>query len=265
MAKLTTKEYQAKLEAGVKDLCESGEFKAFLEFSQGFRDYSLCNTLLIWTQRHNASFVAGYKAWQKKGRQVKKGSKAIRILAPMIRHSKTEDDEDKTFVSGFRAVNVFDISQTDGPDVPEIHHGDIKATTANPQDLLARLVDTAPVPVEITSIKGEARGQYWPHEKKITVKEGLTAVEQCKTLLHEIGHHYALTVHEDKDSRGVGEVIAEGIAYLTGSALGIDSGEYSFPYIATWGGGYKALLKAADRIREYADEILDNVNAKAAA
>lgn len=262
-----------QLEQGVKDLFESGSYAEYLEFMARFTDYSANNCLLIYLQKPDASLVAGYKAWQSKfNRQVKKGEKGIKILAPCPHKFKKlvvdpEGNEVETEVKymTFRAISVFDISQTEGEDVPSICRmldGEVEGF----DDLLEKLKGLAPVPVGFEEIKTGANGYFHPGEKRIAIKTGMSEVQTLKTLVHEIAHSklHDQENGEEKDASGrTKEVQAESVAYTVLSFLGLDASEYSFGYIAGWSAGKecKELAASMEVIRRTAGEIIEGLRA----
>lgn len=260
-------EITKKLEQGVKDVFESDRYKDYLSFMTKFHNYSINNIVLIMMQNPEASLVAGYKAWQTKfHRQVRKGEKAITILAPCT-HKKVieQDGEQKEVVwTSFRAVKVFDISQTDGEDVPDILKplaGDVK----NYEDLKNRLVETSPVDIEFKPIK-KANGYFHIKDKRIVVKSGMSEEQTIKTMIHEISHamlHNADDGSEKDADNNTKEVQAESVAYVVCQMLGIDSSEYSFGYIAGWSRDrtIKELSASIEAIRTTATDLVNRIRA----
>ncbi|MFQ5480403.1 MAG: ArdC family protein, partial [Thermodesulfobacteriota bacterium] len=164
---IKVKEYQEKMMEGVQKVLESGEFKEFLAFGAKFRNYSFGNTLLIWSQNSEASHVAGFRTWKSLGRWVKKGEKGIVIFAPMIKGKNKKDkkadagDKDDGFLIGFKAVYVYDLSQTEGEPIPEMRTGDIKNGDCDSSvSLLEQILDSSPVPVTFDTFSDDKRGVY---------------------------------------------------------------------------------------------------------
>src|SRR3989304_1253395 len=207
------KEYQEKLLEGVKKLVESENFMDFLKFSSKFRSYSFGNILLIWTQRPNATQVAGMKTWNALGRTVKKGEKGIMIFAPFLKKVKraigteespapdvtadslektrSQEKEEQTLV-GFKSVYVFDVSQTEGKPLPELEVGKPSMDDGDAEELFGKILKASPVPVDFEEIVGSSNGYYMPKERKIVLSNVLTAAQRCKTLLHELAHYLSL-------------------------------------------------------------------------
>ena len=262
--KQAVKEITAKLEQGVQDIFASGKWEEYLKTMSKFHNYSANNCLLIMMQCPAASLVAGYKTWQKEfKRNVKKGEKAIRILAPMQRKyiDKDEDgNEVEVKYTVYRAVPVFDYSQTDGEPIKTLTKqldGDADA------ELIDKLTKVAPVPVCFEEFDGSAYGYYSRAEDRIVVRDSIPDKHKVKTLVHEIAHsilHCEDGEQEEADRR-TREVQAESVAYVVLSYLGIDTSEYSFGYVATWGSGrsMKELQASLEVIRKTAGEIIDKV------
>ena len=241
------KDITEQLEQGVKDVFESERYKAYLDFMGKFYNYSVNNSILIWMQKPEASLVAGYQTWIKKfNRQVRKGEKGITILAPCPHKFKKEvEDENGNMTekmveyTSFKATTVFDISQTDGEDVPTLCN-ELTGEVENYADLLDKLKAVSPVPVEFEEIKGGAKGFYNHVENRIAINEGMSEQQTIKTIIHEISHaflHNKETGEEKDADRRNKEVQAESVAYTVCSMLGIDTSEYSFEYVAGWSKG----------------------------
>lgn len=270
MANKDIKEITEQLEQGVKDVFESDKYKEYLDFMGKFHDYSVNNIILIMMQNPDASLVAGYKAWQTKfHRQVRKGEKAIRILAPCP-HKIVKEDEDgnqrEVRWTTYRAVSVFDISQTDGDAIPEGCVNTLTGEVVGYGELLAKLIAVAPVKVEFEDIQGGANGYFNIVEKRIAIKSGMSEQQTIKTLIHEISHAI-LHNRENGAERGADkytkEVQAESVAYTVCSMIGLDTAEYSFGYVAGWSKGKEAkeLKESMEVIRNTAKAIIDSLAA----
>jgi antirestriction protein ArdC len=223
-----TQEAIKMLEEGVMNFRNSDKFKEYLKFMTKFHKYSYNNCIMIQIQKPDATQVAGYRAWQALGRQVMKGEKAIKILAPTIK--KNEDDE--PIVHGFMIASVFDVSQTIGDELPSIANelkGDIEA------DLLDKLIGISPVPVEFDEIS-DAWGYYDSFNNIIRVNTQAEPKQRLKTLIHEIAHAelHSKGGEEVDCDRETQEVQAESVSFIVCDYLGIDTSEYSFEYIGSW-------------------------------
>lgn len=266
-------EITEKLEQGVHEVFDSEKYKAYLEFVSRFYDYSANNCILIWMQRPDASLVAGYKAWQTKfNRQVKKGEKGIKILAPIPhKFKKVDKDENGKEVekeiqyTTFRAISVFDISQTEGEEIPSFV-SDLQGAVENYVEIVEKLKALSPVPVIFEAFEGSAKGYFSHVEQRIVVQPDLSEQQSLKTLIHEIAHAILHNQEdgEQKDAdRHTAEVQAESVAFTVCAALGVDTSDYSFGYVAGWSCGkeVKELTASMDVIRRTAKEIIESLRA----
>lgn len=259
MANEYTKEMMAKLEQGVEETFKSGKFQDWLNFQAKFHKYSYCNSILIFTQRPDATRVAGFSTWKDMGRFVKKGEKAIKIFAPIFKKVKNEEtDEDKQVLVAFRVVNVFDVSQTDGKDLPDICE-EIRTSSEVADQIIDGLYQVAKekgIPVDTYEI-GDSHGWYSPMEHKIGLKNA-AADQFAKTFLHEMAH--AMT-WENGQEYAEGELIAEGTAYVVAQYFGLETGSYSFEYVAAWASRAEAeaLKKVASTIQKAAETLINRL------
>lgn len=252
------------LEDGILTLTSSDEWARYLKMQAAFHDYSFNNVLLIMAQRSDATRVAGFRAWKKLGRSVQKGEKALWILAPLVSKVNREDtadaqddvkgvDREVRRVVGFRAVAVFDVSQTEGDPLPAPVR---KLTGDSGADLFTRVNSWSTAngcPVTVEDFEGRANGFYEPEKHAITVRAGLSPDQALKTLIHEVAHSI---LHRDPAvyaaHKGDAELEAESVAFVVLQHFGLDSGDYSFGYVAAWQGGgdeaIQALKSSAGRI-----------------
>lgn len=207
--KQKVQEITDKLEEGLKELFESEKYKTYLSTMSKFHNYSFNNTLLIAMQKPEATLVAGYKAWQKNfERHVNKGEKAIRILAPAPYKIKEERDkldpvtgemmfdengmpqreQVEVTIPAFRAVSVFDVSQTDGKPIPELEAQELLSTVERYEDFVQALMNVAPVPIGFEDIPGDSKGYFHTEEKRIAVQENMSESQTLKTMVHEVAH-----------------------------------------------------------------------------
>ena len=251
-----------KLAEGISNLTSSDEWQHYLTLQSRFHRYSFNNVLLIAAQCHEASQVAGFNAWRKMNRFVRKGEKAIWILAPMVYKNAEAEDGEKTesserTIRGFKWVPVFDVAQTDGEDLPAICNRLDGDDPAGHYATLVRMARSIGFTVENHEFDGSTNGDCSHSEHRIRVETRNSPAQRVKTLAHEIAH---ALLHEQFDSRALAELEAESTAYVVTSALGIDSSDYSFGYVATWaGGGDQAIsgIKAScERIQRTAATIL---------
>ncbi len=250
----------ARLTEGVTTLATSAGWRQWLDVQSRFHHYSFNNTLLILLQRPEASLVAGFGAWRKLGRCVRRGEKAIWILAPMVSRSASADPDDPgpRELRGFKPVPVFDLAQTEGRDLPEICRrleGDVEG------DVFERLAGVARslgfVVHDADILPDAANGDCSHRRRRIRVLRGNSPAQRVKTLAHELGH---AVLHEDVESRALAELEAESVAFIVCAANGIVSDRYSFGYVATWAGGGRqaaaAIRASGARIQRAADQVL---------
>jgi hypothetical protein len=253
-----------RLVAGIEGLVGSDEWRAMLEVSARFHRYSFNNQLLIYLQCPEATRVAGYRAWQRLGRQVRKGSRGIQILAPCRKRVslEVEDEQDDAgrvdVLTGFRVVHVFDVSQTDGDELAEVRPRRLTGEVDEQLiDALERRVVVEGFTLRRETMARSARNGYADFERRLVVlREGLSGAQSAKTLIHELAH---VLLHQDTDllEREVAEVEAENVAFVVSSVLGLDTSDYSFPYVARWSGGDAELVAAtAERVIAAARDLL---------
>lgn len=247
-----------QIDEGVKAVFASDRYKEYLRVMSKFTNYSAGNCILIMMQKPEASLVAGYGRWKELGRQVNKGEKGIHIIAPMPYKKQSENEDEEEIVGiAFRAISVFDVSQTSGDALPDYIHDldgdlDLEQVTA----VIDALREITGVPIEFEDIPGDTHGYYNQIEKRIAVQKGMSDVQTVKTAIHEAAH--ALLHDKDSElqtvqsSRGEKEVQAESVAFIVASHFGLDTSEYSFPYIARWSDG-----KTLDQLNRVLAEIHD--------
>lgn len=281
------KEITDKLQKGIENLFDSDTYRDYLKTMSKFTSYSLNNTLLIAMQKPDATTVAGYTTWKQMNRQVVKGSKAIKILAPCIYKKKPDSDikdtsdkaaqdnknnakteEPEKILVGFKIVNVFDYSQTEGEPLPELAHK-LDGNVDEYSDFSEALQQFSPVPIEFKDIEGTANGYYHLIDKNIIVDNGMSQVMNIKTTIHEIAH--ALLHDNDngleKDAlldKQTKEVQAESVAFTVSNYFGIDTSDYSFGYISGWSNGkdLKELKESLDTIRQTSQMIITGIEQK---
>ena len=285
--KQRVQELTDKLEQGLQDLFNSDSYCNYLRTMSKFHNYSFNNTLLIAMQKPDATLVAGYKAWQKNfERHVNKGEKAIRILAPAPYKIKEERDkidpvtqellldkdgnpqkeEVEITIPAFRAVSVFDLSQTDGKPIPELTAKELLSDVEGYQDMIRAVEAISPVPIELEEIAGDSKGYYDREVKRIAVQENMSESQTLKTMIHEVARSklHSKEVEQDeqmKKDRNTKEVEAESIAYTVCQHFGVDTSDYSFGYIAGWSSGRdtKELRSSMDTIRRTASELITEI------
>ncbi len=276
-----------KLEKGVKDVFQSDKYKQFLNVMAKFPRYSVNNTMLIMMQKPDAQLCQSFTGWKQMGRYVKKGEKGISILAPApykIEREQTKLDDKgrpvfdadgepvkekvEVTIRAFKVVKTFDLSQTDGKELPTIGPSELVGNIEGYPKLLQALQEISPVPVSFELIDGDAKGFYHLEDKKIVVQDGMSEVQTIKTLLHEMAHqklHDKDNVPEAKDiSRNGKEVEAESVAYVVCQHYGINTSDYSFSYVAGWSEGKETpeLKASLDKIRQTASEFIYQIDQK---
>ena len=287
--KQKVQEITEKLEQGLQELFESEKYKSYLNTMSKFHNYSFNNTLLIAMQKPDATLVAGYKAWQRNfERHVKKGEKGIRILAPAPYKIKEEQEkidpvtnepmldkdgmpimeEVEIKIPAFRVVPVFDVSQTDGKELPELSVDELSADVDGYQDFMKALEAVSPAPIEYEDIPGEAKGYFSTTMNRIAIQEGMSESQTVKTAIHEVAHAKLHSREREKETdlserkdRNTKEVEAESVAYTVCQHFGIDTSDYSFGYIAGWSSGKEMteLKSSLDTIRRTASELISGI------
>jgi len=256
---MTVKEAYHQLEESFEEFQGEDEWRDYLDFSARFHTYSLNNTALIFHQRPSAQFLKGYRGWQKLGRQVKKGEKAIKIFAPVSRKVVNKSGEEEWKLSGFRMANVFDLSQTEGDDtqLPTMIKG--LQSQVDYSTILDRILAKIDVSVDFKDMNYEQHGFYAIKEHAITINSRNSPVHTLKTLFHELAHHYhldSLKGRRDKFTYEQEEFVAESSAYLVCATLGIDTGDYSIPYIKHWLNDFQAFQEMRRDIEKTVGKIM---------
>lgn len=273
------------LESGVEELFTSNRYKEFLKTMAKFHNYSFNNTMLIAMQRPDATLVTSYKNWQSMGRQVMKGEKGITIIAPapykkmkekevldenqrpiMGTDGKPKTEKVEVTVPHFKAVTVFDIAQTSGEPIQTLAPELLTAAVQDFDSFVQAIQKISPVPIRFDEIDGNANGYYHNADKEIVIKKGLSESQTLKTAIHETAHA-KLHDREIMESLGVEkdrltkEVEAESVAYCVCSSFGLDTSDYSFPYIAGWSSSreMKEMKASMDVIRKTAGEMIDQL------
>ena len=273
------------LESGVEELFTSNRYQEFLKTMAKFHNYSFNNTMLIAMQRPDATLVTSYKNWQSMGRQVMKGEKGITIIAPapykkmkekevldenqrpiMGTDGKPKTEQVEVTVPHFKAVTVFDIAQTSGEPIQTLAPELLTAAVQDFDSFMQAIQKISPVPIRFDEIDGNANGYYHNVDKEIVIKKGLSESQTLKTAIHETAHA-KLHDREIMESLGVEkdrltkEVEAESVAYCVCSSFGLDTSDYSFPYIAGWSSSreMKEMKASMDVIRKTAGEMIDQL------
>ena len=281
------KEITARLEQGIQAVFDSDRYKEFLTAMSKFHDYSLNNTILIAMQGGN--LVKGYSQWQKEfDRHVKSGEKGIKIFAPapykvkklvdkidpdtrkpiLDSEGKTVKEEKEVTVPAFKVVTVFDISQTEGKEFPDLSVKPLLADVEQYEDFFAALEKASPVPIAFEQITNGANGYFSLTDKRIAIKEGVSELQAVKTAIHEIAHAKLHDVdlnappeQQNRVDRHTREVEAESVAYTVCQHFGLDTSDYSFGYVAGWSSGKEMTeLKASlETIQATAKELITEI------
>jgi antirestriction protein ArdC len=286
------REITDKLEQGIKELFESEKFKEYLTTMSKFYNYSFNNTLLIAMQKPDATLIAGYTSWQRNfDRHVMKGEKGIKILAPAPYKAQEErekidpatqkpvlDADGKPVTEtvevlrpAFKVVSVFDVSQTDGKELPDIAVDELTGSVENYAAFFEALKQESPVPISFEDIPGGAKGYFSHAENRIAIQEGMSEIQTVKTAIHEIAHAKLHAINpdekvapEERKDRHTKEVEAESVAYTVCQRYGIETSDYSFGYIAGWSSDKdtKELKGSLETIRSTAAEMIESIDAK---
>lgn len=281
------KEITARLEQGVQAIFDSDRYKEFLTAMSKFHDYSLNNTILIAMQGGN--LVKGFRQWEKEfDRHVKSGEKGIKIFAPapykvkklvdkidpetrkpmLDREGKPVKEEKEITVPAFKVVTVFDITQTEGKEFPDLSVKPLLADVEQYEDFFAALEKASPVPIAFEQINSGANGYFSLTDKRIAIKEGVSELQAVKTAIHEIAHAKLHDVdlnappeQQNRVDRHTREVQAESVAYTVCQHFGLDTSDYSFGYVAGWSSGKEMTeLKASlETIQTTAKELITEI------
>ena len=285
------KEVTDSLEQGITELFDSERYREYLRVMSKFHNYSFNNTLLIAMQKPDASLVAGFSAWKNNfGRNVIKGQKGIKIIAPSPYKVKQEmkkidphtqqpiigkdgkpvTEEKEITIPAYKVVSVFDVSQTEGKELPDIAVDELTGDVERYRDFFAALEKTSPVPIGFEQIPGSSHGYYHLEDKRIAIQEGMSELQTLKTAIHEIAHaklhDIDLNAPENEQQprvdRRTREVEAESVAYTVCQHYGLDTSDYSFGYVAGWSSGRELseLKNSLETIRSAAAEIINSID-----
>ena len=285
------KEITDRLEQGIAELFDSERYKEYLKVMSKFHNYSFRNTVLIAMQKPDASLVAGFSAWKNNfERNVMKGQKGIKIIAPSPYKIKQEmqkidphtqkpiigkdgkpvTEEKEVTIPAYKVVSVFDVSQTEGKELPDIAVDELTGDVDRYKDFFAALEKTSPVPIAFENIEGGSHGYYHLEDKRIAINEGMSELQTLKTAIHEIAHAklHDIDLNAPKDEqqphvdRRTREVEAESVAYTVCQHYGLDTSDYSFGYVVGWSSGRELseLKSSLETIRSAAAEIINSID-----
>ena len=285
------KEITDRLEQGIAELFDSERYKEYLKVMSKFHNYSFRNTVLIAMQKPDASLLAGFSAWKNNfERNVMRGQKGIKIIAPSPYKIKQEmqkidphtqkpiigkdgkpvTEEKEITIPAYKVVSVFDVSQTEGKELPDIAVDELTGDVDRYKDFFAALEKTSPVPIAFENIEGGSHGYYHLEDKRIAINEGMSELQTLKTAIHEIAHAklHDIDLNAPKDEqprvdRRTREVEAESVAYTVCQHYGLDTSDYSFGYVAGWSSGRELseLKSSLETIRSAAAEIINSIDA----
>ena len=262
-----------RIEEGLATINTNEDWLKFLKFQSLFYRYSYGNTILIFLQNPEASYVMGYKSWNKLGRYVRKGSKGLAILAPCIKkvevfkepenkseyHDQKGEKETKKVISGFRIAYVYDIADTDGSDemLPVLVKG-LSGNSESEREIFIRLMKVISKEFVVKEITGTAsKGSYNLETGIITVRSDLEYLQRIKTLLHETAHAYDFIMNPEEDiPRNRREILAESVAFVVSMRLGLDTSSYSMSYIQSWLKEKEELKAIADTVQKVSYKII---------
>ena len=285
------KEITDRLEQGIAELFDSERYREYLKVMSKFHNYSFRNTVLIAMQKPDASLVAGFSAWKNNfERNVMKGQKGIKIIAPspfkirqevekidphtqkpiIGKDGKPVTEEKEVKIPAYKVVSVFDVSQTEGKELPDIAVDELTGDVDRYKDFFAALEKTSPVPIAFENIEGGSHGYYHLEDKRIAINEGMSELQTLKTAIHEIAHAklHDIDLNAPKDEqqphvdRRTREVEAESVAYTVCQHYGLDTSDYSFGYVAGWSSGRELseLKSSLETIRSAAAEIINSID-----
>ena len=285
------KEITDRLEQGITELFDSERYKEYLKVMSKFHNYSFRNTVLIAMQKPDASLLAGFSAWKNNfERNVMRGQKGIKIIAPSPYKVKQEmkkidphtqqpiigkdgkpvTEEKEITIPAYKVVSVFDVSQTEGKELPDIAVDELTGDVERYRDFFATLEKTSPVPIGFEQIPGSSHGYYHLEDKRIAIQEGMSELQTLKTAIHEIAHAKLHDIdlnapeneQQPRATRRTREVEAESVAYTVCQHYGLDTSDYSFGYVAGWSSGRELseLKSSLETIRSAAAEIINSID-----
>lgn len=283
--KAELEEISEKLEQGILNVYEGDNYKDYLKFCSKLPRYSINNQILIMMQRPDATMCQSFNGWKSMGRTIKKGEKGIRILAPApfkiekervkkdsfgqsVLDANGEEVKEKVqvMVNSFKPVSTFDVSQTEGDELPKIGVEELLSDVDGYEMILESFKEIIPVPVTFEDIRSGAKGYFNTEENRIAIKEGMSESQTIKTLIHEASHQALHSKDSlspiDKKTKEQKEVEAESVAFIVCSHLGIDTSDYSFGYLAGWSSGkdIKELKESLETIRKCASDFITKID-----
>lgn len=281
---MTVQDVNKKLEKGLKEIFQSERYKEMLEVMSKFHNYSLNNSILIMIQRPNATMVKGFRQWQELGRNVNKGEKAIKILAPMFKKVEQEKidqvtgkpildengkpiTEKREVLIGFKNVNVFDIEQTNGKELPSVRDfinrdlQDDKSISKLYHDFFQYIEKNTPYSIREEFLNDGVGGYYRPATNEIVISTNINKndTQKFRVLIHEFAHAKLHNKESEYQNipRGHAEAQAESVAYIVSNYYGLDTNDVSVGYIATWANDLKLARQALNEVQKVSSQIID--------
>ena len=276
-------EITEKLEEGVQAVFKSDKYKELLNTMAKFPRYSVNNSILIMMQKPDATLCQGYNAWKKMDRNVKRGEHGIRIIAPtsytvqkevnktdaagkpiLDQDGEPVKDTVEMKLTGFKVTTTFDISQTEGKDLPSLGVEELKGCVENYPVFMEAIRAVCPVPIGFEEILSGAKGYFHTVENRIAIQAGMSELQTLKTALHEMSHQILHSDKDNKQTKSSKEVEAESVAYTVCKRYGLDTSDYSFSYVASWSDGkdMKELKASLGTIQKTAGDIIAAIDKK---
>ena len=236
---------------------QSDELKKYLQTMSRFHHYSLRNVMLIALQKPSATHVAGFHTWKEHGRFVKKGENGIVIIAPLVYKKETVDNDDNssnvTEISGFKAVYVFDINQTDGDELPEFAR--VQGDPSRYQEMLGNFISANGITLEYSDTM---HADGCSSGGKIIIRSGLSPAQDFSVKVHELAHEF-LHHSGEKPSKTQKETEAEAVAYVVCQSIGLDTNTAFSDYIQLYKGSKETLISSIQRIKEVSSKIIAGI------
>lgn len=282
------KELLEQAEQGTKAVFESENYRNYLATMSKFHSYSFRNSLLILMQKPEATHVAGYAAWKKKfNRQVQRGESGIQIVGYSPRKVNVEQEKKDSSgntiigadgkpvmekitrqVPSYVPVSVFDVSQTEGEPLPQLVN-ELNGSVEAYQDLMQAIRDVSPFPVSFEEIQGGAKGFCDPVTQRIVIQQGMSEAQSVKTAIHEVTHADLHAPEQnlilaDRTDRRTREIEAESTAFVVCEHYGIDTSDYTFPYLASWSSSKELaeLQSSLETIQKQAGDLIDKIDTR---
>lgn len=282
------KELLEQAEQGTKAVFESENYRNYLATMSKFHSYSFRNSLLILMQKPEATHVAGYAAWKKKfNRQVQRGESGIQIVGYSPRKVNVEQEKKDSSgntiigadgkpvmekvtrqVPSYVPVSVFDVSQTEGEPLPQLVN-ELNGSVEAYQDLMQAIRDVSPFPVSFEEIQGGSKGFCDPVTQRIVIQQGMSEAQSVKTAIHEVTHADLHAPEQnlilaDRTDRRTREIEAESTAFVVCEHYGIDTSDYTFPYLASWSSSKELaeLQSSLETIQKQAGDLIDKIDTR---